>query len=288
MQITQRLKPFEIQRTCVYDGPGIRSTIFFKGCNLRCIWCQNPEMQLFQGDITPHCDYSIDEIIEIVSRDKEYYLSTNGGVTLSGGEPLLQDPDSLIRLLELLKKENIKITVETALHAPWQNISKIAPYIDLFLVDLKVVGDDNLHLKYTKQDSTLIHSNIKKLLELNANIKFRMVMVPGFTDNERNIQATSEFLKSINYDSIELMKYHDIYEEKAKSFGLELEPLNITPEQSLESIQKGVKLFEDYGIKAENTDLDFSKHKAVFTKRVKAIQKDIRGSKRALCIEAWL
>jgi len=250
------------------------------------VWCQNPEGQSFQGNIASDCNYSIDDIIEVVSRDKEYYSSTNGGVTLSGGEPLLQDSDDLIRLLKLLKKENIKVTAETSLHAPWKNISKIAPYIDLFLVDLKVVGDEDLHVKYTKQDSTLIHSNIKKLLDLNANIKFRMVMVPGFTDSESNIQATSAFLKSINYDSIELMKYHNLYEEKAKRLGLDLVSLNITPEQSLESIKNGVKLFNSYGIKAENTDLDSSRHKAVFTQRVKEIRKDIRESRRALCIES--
>ncbi len=286
MQIAQNLKPFEIQRTCVYDGPGIRTTIFFQGCNLRCIWCQNPEMQSFQGSMARECNYSIEEIMDIVARDKEYYLSTDGGVTLSGGEPLLQDPDSLVDLLKLLKKENIKVTVETSLHAPWKNISQIAPYIDLFFVDLKVIGDDKLHMEYTKQNSTVIHENLKKLLDLNPNIKFRMVMVPGFTDDERNIKATSDFLKSIKYDTIELMKYHNLYEEKAKRLGLEVEPLNISPEQSVQSIKNGVNLFAKYGIKAENTDLHSSNHKAVFTERVQKIQKAIRESSRAICLES--
>ncbi|MHA1437809.1 MAG: pyruvate formate lyase family protein [Promethearchaeota archaeon] len=286
MQIIQNLKPFNIQRTCVYDGSGIRTTIFFQGCNLRCLWCQNPEGQTFQGNIISECNYSIDDIIEIVLRDKKYYISTNGGVTLSGGEPFLQDPDSLIELLKHLKKENINITAETSLHAPWKNISKIAPYIDLFLVDLKVVGDNDLHKKYTKQDSTLIHENIKKLLNLNANIKFRMVMVPGYNDSERNIKATSDFLKSINHDSIELLKYHDMYLEKAERLGFDLIPLSITPEKSLESLKKGVELFKSHGIKAENTELDSRSHKAVFTERVKEIQKAIRESGRALCLEA--
>ncbi len=287
MQITQNnLKPFKIQRTCVYDGPGIRTTIFFKGCNLKCLWCQNPEMQSFQSDLALDGDCSIDDVIEVVSRDKDYYASTNGGVTLSGGEPLLQDPDSLIGLLQLLKKKNIKVTAETTLHAPWKSISKVAPYIDLFLVDLKVVGDDDLLMKLTKQDSTVILSNIKKLLELKANVKFRMVMVPGYTDGESNIKATANFLKSIKYDSIELLKYHNLYEEKAKRLGLDIVSLNITPQQSLESIKKGVKFFKENGIKAENAELDSSRHQAVFTPRVKAIQKVIRESPRALCLES--
>ncbi len=282
----QSLKPFKIQRTCVYDGPGIRTTIFFQGCGLRCVWCQNPEMQSFQGDVAPDCSYSIDDIVEVVLRDKEYYFSSNGGVTLSGGEPLLQDPDSLIDLLKLLKRENIEVAAETSLHVPWQNIVRIAPYIDLFLVDLKIVGDDDLHKKYTKQDSTLIHSNLKKLLELNASIEFRMVMVPGFNDSERHIQAASDFLRSIKYDSIELLKYNNMYEDKARRLGLDVVPLNITPEESLESVENGVRLFRHYGIKAEYAEMNSSRHRAVFTPRVLEIQRAIRESKRAICLEA--
>ncbi|MHA1148687.1 MAG: pyruvate formate lyase family protein [Promethearchaeota archaeon] len=283
---SQSLKPFNVQRTCVYDGPGIRTTIFFQGCALRCLWCQNPEMQSFETDFAPHCNYSINDLIEVISRDKDYYFSTNGGVTLSGGEPFLQNPESMIHLLELLKKDNIKITVETCLHAPWKNISQIAPYIDLFLVDLKYVGDDKLHYEYTKQDSKLIHSNIQKLLDLNANIKFRMVMVPHYTDNEANIKATADFLKSINYNTIELMKFHNMYEEKVKRFNLDQEPLEITPQQSEEAVEKGVKLFKKYGIRAENTDLDSKRPQTVFTERVKKIQSDIRKLDRSLCIES--
>ena len=100
----QRLGPFvfKVQRTCVYDGPGIRTTIFFQGCGLKCAWCQNPEMQSFQA---PECTYTIDDLVDVVSRDKAYYASTNGGVTLSGGEPFMQDPDGLLRLLAALKAE---------------------------------------------------------------------------------------------------------------------------------------------------------------------------------------
>jgi len=91
---TAKLKVLKIQRTCVHDGPGIRTTIFFQGCSLRCLWCQNPEALSFQPNLAPDGDYSIPGIIELISRDKDYYCKTNGGVTLSGGEPLLQDPDS--------------------------------------------------------------------------------------------------------------------------------------------------------------------------------------------------
>ncbi|MBN2152128.1 MAG: radical SAM protein [Candidatus Lokiarchaeota archaeon] len=285
LQKTQTLKVFKIQRTCVYDGPGIRTTIFFQGCNLRCLWCQNPEGQPFQGTDEPDCNYSLEEIMDVVSRDKAYYQPTSGGVTLSGGEPLMQDPEILVRLLKRLKKESVNVSAETTLHVPWKSLSKVAPYIDLFLVDLKVVGDDDLHVKYTKQDSKLIHDNIKRLLDLKANIKFRMVMVPGYTDGEKNVLATSDFLKSIKYDSIELMRYNSLYEDKAKQLGLEVMPLHVTPEQSLASVKRGVELFTEQGISAENAELDSTLHKATFTQRVKDVQKDIREAGRALCME---
>ncbi len=281
----KNLNVLKIQRTCVHDGPGIRTTIFFKGCKLRCLWCQNPEALSFAPDTSPESDYSISDIMEIVLRDKDYYFKTGGGVTLSGGDPLLQDPHHLILLLESLLKENVHVAVETSLHVPWENISRVAPYIDLFLVDLKVVGDDNLHIKLTKQDSLLIHGNIKKLINAKANIKFRMVMVPGYNDTESNIKATADFLKSINYNSIELLKYHNMYEDKAKRLGLVRESLNITPEQSLDSVKKAIELFKTFGIKTECVDLDSSRNKAVFTERVYKIQNDIRESDYHLCFE---
>jgi formate C-acetyltransferase len=282
---TDKLKVLKMQRTCVHDGPGIRTTIFFQGCKLRCLWCQNPEALSFQPDIAPDGDYSISDIMEVVLRDQEYYHKTNGGVTLSGGDPLLQDPDSLIRLLELLIKEKIHVAVETSLHAPCENIDKLEPYLDLFLVDLKVVGDDSLHKKYTKQDSKLIHGNIKKLIDLNANIKFRMVMVPGYNDMESHIKATADFLKSVNHNSIELLKYHNMYEDKARRSGLATESLNITHDQSLAAVKSAVELFKSFDIKAECYDLDASRHKAVFSKRVYDIQSDIRESDYHLCFE---
>ncbi len=280
----KKLKVTKIQRTCVHDGPGIRTTIFFKGCHLRCLWCQNPESLSFdsgEGDK----EYTIEEIVDEVKRDKNYYFSTKGGVTLSGGEPLLQDSSTLVRLLKILKKEKINIAVETTLHVPWQNIESVLDYVDLFLVDFKVIGDDKLHKELTKQDSKLIHKNLKKLLELNPNIKYRMVMVPGHNDSETNIKNAADYLKKIGVKEIELLKYHNMYENKAKKLGLDIQYLNITPEQSKKSLNNGITLFKKYGIEATNTELQPQPPKAEFTKRVMDIQNDIREAGRALCME---
>ncbi len=235
---TDGLNVLKIQRTCVHDGPGIRTTIFFRGCRLRCLWCQNPEALSFHPAPVPDENYSISDIIELVSRDKDYYHKTNGGVTLSGGDPLLQAPDTLMPLLESLRREIIHVAVETSLHVPRENIDKLAPCIDLFLVDLKVVGDDILHKKYTGQDSKIIRDNIGKLIALNARLKFRMLMVPGYNDSESHIAAAADFLKSVRHDSIELLRYHNLYEEKARRLGLASESLNITNDQSLACVKK--------------------------------------------------
>ena len=177
----------------MHDGPGIRTTIFFQGCGLRCLWCQNPEG--LNADAALDCDYTIDEIAEIVSRDKKYYFSTSGGVTLSGGEPLLQNSDLLCRLLKKLKKQNINIAVETTLHAPWDNIEKAAPYIDLFLWTLRPWGTTPFIKDLPKKIPSLFMITSISFLSLNANIRFRMVIVPGHNDSEDNIKRTCDLLK---------------------------------------------------------------------------------------------
>ena len=280
---SDKLKVFRIQRTCVHDGPGIRSTIFFQGCGLRCVWCQNPEGLSFKCNES--CMHSIEDILNVIRRDKKYYFSTQGGVTLSGGEPLLQESDNLIALLKEIKKEGIKIACETTLHAPWENIEAAVPYIDLFYVDFKVVGNDDLHLRLTKNDSKLIQDNLKKLLELKANISFRMVIVPGLNDSYEIIKATSDLLKSSGYNKIELLKYHNMYESKAKRLGIEQESLNITAEQSLQAIKKALTEFKENGIEAFNVDVADAEYKTNFSKRVLAVQQAQRDSGRAVCFE---
>ncbi|MHA1341684.1 MAG: pyruvate formate lyase family protein [Promethearchaeota archaeon] len=284
------LSVFKIQRSCFYDGPGIRTTIFFQGCNLRCLWCQNPEGQPFKrvgmGGEKVAEEYSMEEIIEIALRDKNYYLATGGGITLSGGEPFLQDSGSLVKLLRRFKEEGISVVAETSLHAPWSNIEAVLGYIDLFLVDLKVVGDEELHKEFTGQDTRVIYSNLKKLIESDAKIKFRMVMVPGYTDSEANIRAAADFLKAHGYNSLEILKYHNLYEDKAERFGLEVPKLNITAEQSMDSIKRAIRLFERYGIKPYYIEFETEKRKPVFSKRVRMIERDIRRARRWACAES--
>ena len=298
----EKLKVVKIQRSCVHDGPGLRSTIFFRGCALRCRWCQNPEalsMQPDAGDLA----LSAREIAEEVLRDGRYYRGSGGGVTLSGGEPFLQDKESLLELLRLLKEESlpggqegIHISAETALCAPWKTIEAALPHIDLFIVDLKAV-DAGLHKELTGRDNALVHSNLKRLLAAKANVKLRVLMVPGLNDSGEQVAAMAAYIKSLPWPenreatspaaggSIELMKYYSMYEDKAAKLGIGAPMLGITPEQALESLKKGIALFKEHGMRAYNDELLEAPPAAKFTGRVLRIQKAIRESPRGICFE---
>jgi formate C-acetyltransferase len=279
----KKLKISKIQRTCVHDGPGIRTVIFFSGCNLRCLWCQNPELIPFQLDTETTSKYTIQEVMDIVLKDKTFFQASNGGVTLSGGEPLLQHTESMVKFLKNLKKEDIHITMETAAFASWKNIQPLLPYIDLFLVDIKVINT-NHHEQLTRQKNEIILQNIKKLVDRKANIQFRMVVVPGYNDSERQMKDVCDFLNPLGYHSIELLKFHNMYEEKSKRLNITNPTLNITTDQSLDAIKRAVDTFHSLNMKV-TCDLDFHTQKSTFSDRIINIQKDIRESDIHLCFE---
>ena len=280
---TRTLDVVKVQRTCVQDGPGLRTTIFFRGCGLRCLWCQNPE-SLARGRETPR---EIGELMDIVTRDREYYVATTGGVTLSGGEPFLQEKDALLELLRALKDERIHVSAETSLHAPWDTIEAAAPYIDLFLVDFKAAGDA-LHQKLTGCSNARIRENFERLIETGANISLRMVAVPGHNDSEEAVAAMADAIKSHGFDRIEVLKYHSMYEDKANKLGLEIPMLGVSGGESQASLARVMEYFEQYGVEAHNAEADSGRYSPSFSERVLAVQRDIRESERALCVEVAL
>jgi len=196
----------------------------------------------------------------------------------------LQDAESLLALLRPLKEEGIHISAETALCAPWSTIEALLPYIDLFLVDLKAVGDE-AHRELTGRGSALIHKNLEKLLAAGARVKLRMLMVPGLNDSPAQIEAAATYVKALGFESIELMKYHNMYEGKAERLGLEVPQLGITPDQSLRALKNGIALFGEHGVKAFNDELREGPAAARFTQRVRRVQDAIRESPRGVCFE---
>ncbi|MCL2023602.1 MAG: radical SAM protein, partial [Oscillospiraceae bacterium] len=286
---SETLQVVRIQRSCVHDGTGLRSTIFFRGCGLECKWCHNPETRSFSsqvGDefITTDPSSIAQDIAETVLRDKKYYLVSGGGVTLSGGEPFLQNTAALEELLKLLKAEGIHITAETALHAPWENIQALMGYIDMFIVDLKAI-DTELHKELTNQTAQLIHENLEKLVSAKVPLKLRMLMVPGLNDGEEHIKKTVKYIKTLGLDSIELMRYHNMHEGKAERLGLDVPLLGITPDQSLVSLKKGIELFNSQGIAADNDELRDKPPMAEFTPRVKMLRDEILEAPREISFE---
>lgn len=230
---------FDIQRSSFVDGPGIRTTVFFKGCNLKCAWCHNPESQAFKPQIMFYknkctgcgrcvgltvddrgficlngakeiCgkEYTSDEVLREILKDKAFYDNSNGGVTFSGGECMLQ-LDFLCELLAKCKENDIHTAVDTAGNIPWEHFERVLKYTDLFLFDIKLF-DAEKHKKYTGVDNKLILADLKKLFEAGANVCIRIPIIGGVNDSVEEMQRIASFLKPYRPTAVELLPYHDL------------------------------------------------------------------------------
>ncbi|MBQ8894445.1 MAG: glycyl-radical enzyme activating protein [Clostridia bacterium] len=255
---------FNIQKFCINDGPGIRTTVFFKGCPLRCLWCHNPESKravpelLFNpekcigcGACTKACGHdallqrsncancgncaavcvagaremagrpmSTKEILEEVLKDKAFYDTSGGGMTVSGGEPMLQFRE-LLELLTAAKEKGLHICMETCGFAPAEHYQRIQPLVDLFLFDYKLT-DPALHQTYTGQDNHLILSNLRMLDALGAQTVLRCPIIPTVNDTPEHfagIAATASSLRHIQ--GIDIEPYHPMGSSKTQQLGLE-------------------------------------------------------------------
>lgn len=195
------------------DGPGVRTVVFLNGCKLRCKYCHNPEMwQMQSKDITPSA------LAERIIRNKNYFGET-GGVTFSGGEPLLQS-EFLIEVCKLLKKENIHIALDTA-GVGLGNYEEILKYIDLIIFDVKHTDPES----YKSLTGSSINESLKFLEvanKLNKKFWIRQVVVPGMMDNDAYLNSLKEFLKNINnIEKIEFLPYHKLGSEKYIKLGID-------------------------------------------------------------------
>lgn len=217
---------FDIQRNSFVDGPGIRTTVFFKGCNLKCKWCHNPESQSFKKQLLVFPDkctvcgkkYKSDEVFHVILKDKAFYDSSGGGVTFSGGECMLQ-LEFLIELLKKCKEHNIHTAIDTAGNINWSCFEQILPFTDLFLYDVKCY-DENLHIQGTGTSNKTILNNLKKLSKhFNGDIVIRIPIIPGFNDNVPELKHIAQFLKSLKLNDIELLPYHKMGVHKYDALG---------------------------------------------------------------------
>lgn len=215
-----------IESMGLVDGPGIRTVIFLNGCKLRCKYCHNPEMwKMLPKNTSP------EEIVKKVIRYKSYYKRNNGGVTFSGGEPLLQ-PDFLIKTCKLLKLENIHIALDTC-GVGIGNYDEILKHIDLVLLDIKHTSEDGFK-SLTGGDFNEQLSFIKALNKSNVKVWIRQVIVPGIMDNEKYLDSLAKMIKRINnVERIDFLPYHKLGREKYISMNIDY-PLETTPEMDKE------------------------------------------------------
>lgn len=219
---------FDIQKYSVHDGPGIRTIVFLKGCALRCRWCCNPESQSFEiqqmntanGSKIIGRDVTAGEVFEEVKKDTAYYRRSGGGMTLSGGEMLLQ-PDFSLALLQLAKRNGINTAVESTGFAKFETIEKVLPYIDTYLLDIKHM-DGQKHKEFTTQDNALILENAVKIAKSAKRCVVRVPTIPGFNDTEEEIRQIASFAKNqMGVDEINLLPYHRLGMDKYEGLGRE-------------------------------------------------------------------
>ncbi|NLN95537.1 MAG: glycyl-radical enzyme activating protein [Bacteroidales bacterium] len=225
---------FDIRSFSVHDGPGIRQTVFLKGCPLRCAWCHNPESQknetetirknkkignkVFSSVEKVGKWMGVDEVMKIVKKDIPFYEESGGGVTLSGGEPMMQG-EFAGSLLNACKNENIHTTIDTCGYAEPQVLESILPFTDLFLYDLKI-ADEQKHTQYTGVGNQLILSNLKIISKNNKPIIIRIPLIPDITDNIANLEALRNIIESTpGIIRIDLLPYHSSAYNKYERMG---------------------------------------------------------------------
>lgn len=261
---------FDLKRFAVHDGPGIRMTVFLKGCPLRCPWCHNPEgvsaspelsclehrcigcgecaavcpnrAHFFQDGIhkfdRSRCTAcgkcaevclggalrlygrieSAETLMPKLLEDREFYERSGGGVTLSGGEPLLQ-PEFAAELLARLRAENIHTAVDTSGNVPWKSFERVLPYTEMFLYDFKH-PDDAAHRQVIGVSNRRILDNLERLSGTGKRIEIRIPVIPGFNDAPEVVRKTADFLASLpNPVAVRLLPYHDLARGKFLALG---------------------------------------------------------------------
>lgn len=233
----------DIQRSSVHDGPGFRTTVFFKGCQLKCAWCHNPETIAFEKQILQYpekcigcglcsegcfagakveCgrEMTLEEIFREIELDRAYY-GTEGGVTLSGGEPLCQ-ADFALKLVKKCKAEGIRCAMESNLCVDWQVALPVVQELSLLMCDLKI-WDEEKHIRYVGASNRRIIENLRRTAETGVPLIVRTPVVPSVNACADEISAIAGYAAQLpNLKYYELLSYHPLGLSKARALGMEM------------------------------------------------------------------
>ncbi len=290
---------FDIKKYAIHDGPGIRTTVFFKGCPLACRWCHNPEgmaaatqriyhkercigcgeciqicprkalRRSAEGIIAdlPKCDLcracadhcpseavefigqnvTVAEVVRQIEKDVAFYDQSKGGVTFSGGEPLMQ-PEFLLEMLDACGELDLHRTVDTTGYADTALLLKVAQKTDLFLYDLKLMDAEN-HRKYTGVSNEQILANLMRLAQNDARIQVRVPVIPGINSDAENIDKTADFIHSIGgVENISLLPFHNSARGKYGRLGMQWISPHIQP-PTARLLQSVAARFKETGLK---------------------------------------
>lgn len=220
---------FDIREFTLHDGPGIRTTVFMKGCPLRCSWCHNPEGQSRQpqrirsaaGERLAGREYTPRQLAEILNKQAAVLAMNEGGVTFSGGEPLLQS-EFVAAVIDLLG--DMHVLLDTSGYASEEEFRRVARRADLVFFDLKLM-DRDLHLRYTGCDNRPILRNLRVLSTMGVPFLVRVPLVPGVTDSNENLSAIAETVRALpGLLRVELLPYNNAAGAKYRSLGIDFNP----------------------------------------------------------------
>ena len=219
----------DIQHFSVGDGDGIRTTLFLKGCNLRCPWCHNPEtlspkpVELFYKESGKRVCYgkmmTPRELFPILTRDAEFFRASGGGVTVSGGEPLLQ-ASALIPLLKMLKDEGLHVIIDTAGCVQASAIESVSPFVDCFFFDWKSPRDE-VYSDTVGGSLELVRSNIARIIQLKKEIRIRIPVIPGVNDSLRDAEKSRLALLELGVSRVDILPFHRLGSGKYAAMGLD-------------------------------------------------------------------
>ena len=274
---------FGIQRFSIHDGPGIRTTMFLKGCNVNCVWCHNPEgiplrqilsynaskcigcrgceavcpqkvhtfteeghkvdrtLCQFCGKCVEICPAEALEVlgeritsekaVKQLLRDKHYFTG-EGGITLSGGEALMQR-EFATAILKGVKAEGVNTALETNGTLPWEYYEELLPYVDIFLIDYKVT-DPEVYKKYVGGDNSKVEENIRRLYASGAKLRIRCPIIPGVNDTEDHFNKIAELTKELpDVEGAEILPYHKLGVSKAARIGIESEEFEMPSNETV-------------------------------------------------------